>query len=128
LVGQDIDPVEVDKQRRREAVDLAFSNYADHFGKACKGRGWKTLVQRSLRLHLKPVLRDKPLPTITRADVVSVFDRMPDEQAANQRNVFAVLRRLFKSAVSRGRSAEQPDEGDGDAPARQTTRPMAERC
>lgn len=52
LVGQGVDPVEADKQRRREAVDLAFSNYADHFGKACKGRGWKTLVQRSLRLHV----------------------------------------------------------------------------
>jgi integrase len=111
LVGQGIDPVEADKQRRREAVDLAFSNYADHFGKACKGRGWKTLVQRSLRLHVKPVLRDKPLPTITRADVVSVFDRMPDEQAANRRNVFAVLRRLFKWAVSRGDLQNSPMEG-----------------
>ncbi|CAN5618962.1 site-specific integrase [soil metagenome] len=111
LVGQGIDPVEADKQRRREAVDLAFSNYADHFGKGCKGRGWKTLVQRSLRLHVKPVLREKPLPTITRADVVSVFDRMPDEQAANRRNVFAVLRRLFKWAVSRGDLQNSPMEG-----------------
>ncbi|WP_235522965.1 tyrosine-type recombinase/integrase [Novosphingobium sp. Leaf2] len=111
MVGQGIDPVEADKQRRREAVDLAFSNYADHFGKACKGRGWKTLVQRSLRLHVQPVLRDKPLPTIRRADVVSVFDRMPDEQAANRRNVFAVLRRLFKWAVSRGDLQNSPMEG-----------------
>lgn len=111
LVGQGIDPVEADKQRRRQAVDLAFSNYADHFGKACKGRGWKTLVQRSLRLHVKPVLRDKPLPTITRADVISVFDRMPDEQAANRRNVFAVLRRLLKWAVSRGDLQNSPMEG-----------------
>ena len=31
LAAQGIDPVESDKQRRREAVDLAFSNYADCF-------------------------------------------------------------------------------------------------
>ena len=117
LIGQGVDPVEADKQRRREAVDLAFSNYADRFGASCKGNGWKTLVQRSLRLHVKPVLRDKPLPTITRADVVSVFDRMPDEQQANRRNVFAVLRRLFKWAISRGDLHASPMEGMETPPA-----------
>jgi integrase len=111
LVGQGIDPVEADKQRRREAVDLAFSAYADHFGMSCRGRGWTTLVQRSLRLHIKPVLGKKPLPTITRRDVVAVIDRMPAEQVANRRNVFAVLRRLFKWAVSRGDLQSSPMEG-----------------
>lgn len=111
LVAQGNDPVEADKQRRREAVDLAFSNYADRFAASCKGKGWTTLVQRSLRLHVKPVLRDKPLPKITRVDVVAVFDRMSAEQAANRRNVFAVLRRLFRWAVSRGDIASSSMEG-----------------
>lgn len=111
LVAQGIDPVESDKQRRREAVDLAFSNYADHFAKSCKGKGWSILVKRSLRLHVKPVLRDKALPAITRIDIVAVFDKMPDEQVANRRNVFAVLRRLFRWAVSRGDIPSSPMEG-----------------
>lgn len=111
LVAQGKDPVEADKQRRREAVDLAFSNYADRFSGSCKGKGWATLVKRSLRLHVKPVLRNNALPTITRADIVAVFDRMPVEQAANRRNVFAVLRRLFKWAVSRGDIKSSPMEG-----------------
>lgn len=111
LVAQGIDPVESDKQRRREAIDLAFSNYADRFAADCKGKGWSTLVTRSLQLHVKPVLRDKALPTITRIDVVAVFDRMPLEQAANRRNVFAVLRRLFRWAVSRGDIDRSPMEG-----------------
>lgn len=111
LVGRGIDPIEADKQRRREAVDLAFSKYADSFASSCKGRGWKAHVERSIRLHLKPVLGNKPLPTITRPDVVEVFDRMPDEQAANRRNVFAVLRRLFKWAISRGDILHSPMEG-----------------
>jgi integrase len=111
LVAQGIDPVESDKQRRREAVDLAFSNYADRFASSCKGRGWKNLVVRSLRLHIKPVLRDKALPTITRIDVVEVLDRVPIDQVANRRNIFAVMRRLFKWALSRGDIANSPMEG-----------------
>lgn len=117
LVAQGIDPVESDKQRRREAVDLAFSNYADRFSASCVGKGWTTLVQRSLRLHINPVLRDKALPTISRSDVVAVFDRMQANQTANRRNVFAVLRRLFRWAVSRGDISRSPMEGMETPPA-----------
>lgn len=111
LVAQGVDPVESDKQRRREAVDLAFSNYAERFTKSCKGAGWLRLVKRSFRLHINPVLKDKALPTITRVDVVEVFDRMPVEQVGNRRNVFAVLRRMFKWAITRGDIASSPMEG-----------------
>lgn len=111
LIAQGIDPVEVEQQRRREAVDLAFSNYADRFEKSCVGRGWKVLVARTFRIHVKPVLGNKPLPKITRADVVTVFDRMPEGQIANRRNVFAVLRRMFRWAVSRGDVDRSPMEG-----------------
>ena len=117
LVAQGIDPVESDKQRRREAVDLAFSNYADHFAKSCKGKGWSILVKRSLQLHVKPILRDKALPAITRIDIVAVCDKMPDEQVANRRNVFAVLRRLFRWAVSRRDIPSSPMEGMETPPA-----------
>lgn len=111
LVAQGVDPVDADKQRRREAVDLAFDNYADLFTRSCKGEGWSRLVERVVRLHLKPILRKKPLPTIKRADIVSVLDQMPDDQIANRRNVFAVMRRLFRWAVSRGDIERSPMEG-----------------
>jgi Arm DNA-binding domain len=117
LIAQGIDPVEVEKQRRREAVDLAFGNYADRFERSCVGRGWKVLVGRSFRIHVKPVLGNKPLPKITRSDVVAVFDRMPEHQAANRRNVFAVLRRMFRWAVSRGDIDRSPMEGMETPPA-----------
>lgn len=117
LVAQGVDPVESDKQRRREAVDLAFSSYADRFTRSCKGAGWKKLVARVFKLHVKPVLRDKALPTITRIDIVAVLDRLPDEQAANRRNVFAVLRRLFRWAISRGDILSSPMEGMETPPA-----------
>ena len=110
-IAQGIDPAEAERQRRREAVDLAFANYAHRFATACVGKGWKILVERSLRIHVKPVLGQKPLPKITRADVVGVFDRMPSSQIANRRNVFAVIRRMFRWAVSRGDIERSPMEG-----------------
>jgi integrase len=117
LIAQGIDPVEAEQKRRREAVDLAFSNYADRFQKSCVGRGWRILVERSLRIHVKPVLGKKALPKITRVDVVAVFDRMPSSQFANRRNVFAVMRRLFRWAVSRGDIDRSPMEGMETPPA-----------
>ena len=50
LIAQGTDPQEADKQRRHEAVDLAFSTYADKFVASCrtKGKGWQALVERSL--------------------------------------------------------------------------------
>lgn len=112
LVARGNDPVDADKQRRREAVDLAFSNYAVRFAESCNGgTGWHRMIERSVRIYLIPVLGRKTLPNITRADVVSVFDRMPAEQIGNRRNVFAVLRRLFRWAISRGDLKYSPMEG-----------------
>lgn len=117
LVGHGIDPVEENKERRREAVDLAFSNFADRFTASCKGAGWRRVVEQSLRIHIKPVLKQKSLPKISRIDVVSVIDAMPEEQVGNRRNVFAVLRRLFRWAVSRGDLKISPMEGMETPPA-----------
>ncbi len=111
LISQGIDPVDAEKQRRREAVDLAFSNYADRFTSSCKRAGWHRLVERSIRLYLKPSFGMKPITAITKIDVVSVLDQLPAEQVANRRNVFAVMRRLFRWAVSRGDLDRSPTEG-----------------
>lgn len=104
-------PVDMDKQRRRESVELAFAAYADRFAKSCTGKGWCALVDRSLRLHLIPVLGHKPLPQLVRSDIVIALDETPREQIANRRNVFAVARRLFRWAVSRGDINISPMEG-----------------
>lgn len=117
LVAQGIDPGEADRKRRDDAVNLAFSAYADRFHASCKGEGWRALVARCLRLHAKPVLASKALPAITKADVVAVFDAMPADQQANRRNVFAVLRRLFRWAIGRGDLERSPMEGMETPPA-----------
>ena len=110
-IAQGTDPAEADRQRRREAVELAFANYAAKFEQTLLKPKWKNMVARSLRLHVTPVLGKKPLPKIKRHDIVAIFDRMPATQVANRRNVFAVLRRLFRWAVSRGDLDRSPMEG-----------------
>ena len=117
LVRQRIDPVESDKRHRRDAVRLGFSTYADRFAESCTGIGWRKLVDRSLRLYLKPSLGKMSLPDIARSDVVLALDRIPNDQVANRRNVFAVARRLFRWAVSRGDIQISPMEGMETPPA-----------
>src|SRR3546814_10428908 len=80
LVRQRAKPVDMDKQRRREAVELAFAAYADRFAKSCTGKGWRALVDRSLRLHLIPVLGHKPLTQIDRSDIVIALDELRSEE------------------------------------------------
>lgn len=119
LVKQGVDPVSADKERRRQAVDLAFRAYGDRFLDLYVKReaaASYTFAEGALRLHAYPVLASKPLPTITRADMVSLFDGMPDK-AALRRNVHAVLRRLFRWAVSRGDIMRSPLEGMEVPPA-----------
>lgn len=111
LVAQGTNPAEAEAKRRRETVDLMFKAYSQRFHDACKGEGWRKLVERSLRLHVWPVLARKALPTITRADIVAVFDAMPAEQRAGRRNVFAILRRLFRWAIGRGDIERSPMDG-----------------
>lgn len=117
IAAQGVDPVDAKKQRRREAVDLAFRNYAAHFERTCNGEGWAKMVARIIRLHLEPIFRDKPITRIVRRDIVAVLDNMPPEQVANRRNAFAVMRRLFRWAVSRGDLDRSPMEGMETPPA-----------
>lgn len=110
-VASGIDPNEANLERRRLAVNLAFEPYAAIFQMACGGGGWGQMVERTLRLHLVPHLKRKPLRTITRANIAALLDQIPAEKVALRRNTFAVLRRLFRWAVARGDIDRSPCEG-----------------
>lgn len=113
-VRQGIDPNEEKAERNRLAIDLAFDAYADRFLKDYVQHEWAAsyaFAEGILRLHVKPVLKTKPLPSIKRADVTNVFDRLPAGKIALRRNVFAVIHRLFRWAVGRGDLERSPLEG-----------------
>lgn len=109
LVAQGADPALVDRARRREAVDLAFTAYIDTFSKGYLRRRWKDWkgAERLLERAPAEVLRDKPLPLITRADIIAVLDRLHDKPAV-ARLTYATLRKLFSWAEGRGEIERSP--------------------
>lgn len=112
LVGQGIDPAEHDRERRRQAVDLAFSTYAKLFVDGHLKTAWKDweIGDRLLTAEAVPVLKVKALPTIKRSDIAAVLDRMNDRPAA-ARLAHATLRKLFKWAEGRGDLERSPMDG-----------------
>lgn len=116
LVRQGADPVQAEKERRRQAVDLAFDSYVEIFRERYLQVRWKQwqLGDGILRREVIPVLRDKPLPRIVRSDLNPIWDRLADRPAV-ARLAHATLRKLFRWAVSRGDLERSPLDG-GEAP------------
>jgi integrase len=105
LVRQGVNPADEKAERQRIASDLAFSEYATRFLKEYAETHWKASYANAegiLRLHVTPSFKDKPLPLIRKADIAALFDRLPSGKVALRRNVFAVIRRLFRWAKGRG--------------------------
>jgi len=118
LVDKGINPADADRERRRQAVDLAFSAYVDTFVKGYLQNRWKRweAAEAMLVRDAVPVLRDKPLPLITRADLNAVQDRLQG-RAATGRLMHATLRKLFRWAIGRGDIERSPLEGAEAPPA-----------
>ena len=111
-VRQKIDPVQADRARRRQAVELAFQKYAEAFTNTYLKKRWKQwqLGDGVLRREAVPILRNKPLPKIVRSDLNPIWDRLHDRPAV-ARLTHATLRKLFRWAVSRGDLERSPMEG-----------------
>ncbi|MBM0169689.1 tyrosine-type recombinase/integrase [Altererythrobacter sp. C41] len=104
LVTQGIDPQTEKKERRRVVVDLAFSSYLDRFVSDCLKVSWKASadeVEAMLRAYALPEIGNKPLPDIRRGDISAVLRPLRDKPASASK-LFAVLRRLFRWAISEG--------------------------
>jgi len=113
LVHDGIDPIDADRERRRQAVDLAFDAYVDHFAENHLALKWGSRgpeVHRMLQREPVDILGSKPLPSIRRSDVSAVFDRLKNRPAV-ARYCFAALRKLFGFAVERGDIERSPMTG-----------------
>ena len=99
------DPRELDQQRRRDAVDLAFDKYAEEFINQYLKQNWKETWQeatRILRRDVIPVLRSRPLPSITKNHITDLLNGLNDRPAL-KRQTYAVMKKLFNWA-SKSRS------------------------
>lgn len=102
-VDMGLDPMEEQRKREREVQTLGFRAYIETFTdgylKTDWGDSWPQ-AKRQLEMHVLPHLEDKPLPSIQVADLNPVFDALRTRPAL-QRNVYAVLRKLFNWADKR---------------------------
>lgn len=119
-VVRGIDPIDAERESHAERQqaqrakveaerllkELAFSAYVEDFISKALATGkrdrTRDLYAQALRSHAVPVLKQKPLPQIRKADVNRVLDKIPAKQPAVRRNVFAVMRILMNWAVDRG--------------------------
>lgn len=102
---------QIEKTERKRAsvvdADLGFNRRADlwleHYEHE-KDRRPSSVSQAKLviRNHLKPTLKDRALPIISRSDIQSIIDRIPVQQKAMRRTVFAYASVFFGWAASRG--------------------------
>lgn len=118
FVSQGIDPADVKRHRVREADELNFNAVADRFEKLEVPVRWPksdAFVKSILRLHLRPKLGKRSLPSINGAEIVALLDDMGGGQAL-RRNTYAVAHRLFRWAQGRGDIERSPLEGF-DSPA-----------
>lgn len=125
MVAQGIDPRqaeinaiavqdEVSRQAEVKArldADLAFENVAARWleeyelGRKPRSYGQAKLV---INKHLMPILRGKPLPSITRADLQGILDGIPAKQRASRRTVYAYTSIFWNWAVQRGDISQNP--------------------
>lgn len=100
LVRKGVDPREDQRQQRKAAVTLAFEDYADFFVERYLKVNWKTWREgeRILKHDLVPVLRRRPLPSVTRSEIDDLLSRMND-RPASKRQAYAILNKLFNWAL-----------------------------
>lgn len=120
-----IDPIDAERdanatraaaeEERRRISEMAFADYAERWLTVGLRPGIRERTREgykaSLAKHVTPVLARKPMPEITRRDVVNVMDRIPTSQPAVRRLTFAVLRMLFNWARGRGDIDGSPLDG-----------------
>lgn len=106
-----IDPIDEKKaslnaraQRQKADIELAFNTYyRTYLDKRVKVEVPKSYpsIESMLRLHVAPMLADKPIDRITRKDLVAVIEGIPSDQPAVRRQTYLILSKLFKWAVGR---------------------------
>lgn len=124
-VRKKVDPFDAERQRLREqreakaraeaeqaaATHLAFSTFADRFleryAKKEQKRTWRD-TESILRRDLKPHFLDRPLPSITPAELVALLDKVQERGDSAAIKAYKVLRSLFGWAKDKHQIPDNP--------------------
>lgn len=93
-------------ERQRQDIDLAVSQYSQKFMEEYGRRHWRTSTRANVKSYFNrwviPVVGRKSIALLHRRDIAAIFDRIPSENGAVPRNVFAFIRKMMAWAVERG--------------------------
>lgn len=95
----------LDSVQRATSEDTVQAMVAEYLRRHVKGRGLRTAdeIEQAFANHVIPEWRNRPLKTITRADVARLLDKIVDAGTPGAaRNVRMFLSCLFKWAIGRG--------------------------
>lgn len=125
LVKDGVDPMLVEKGRRKDAVELEFGDYAERFIASYtnipRGSGrlrsprWTAYAALILRQRAVPAFKGKTIKQITKADVSSFLGSLV-QWPGLRRNAWAVMRQLFSWAVEQADIAMSPLLGSKPPP------------
>jgi integrase len=112
LAGQGIDPIQAKEAEKRivagvKSVQEAAHTFIKRHAKE-KNRAWKE-VERVFNVYIIPKMGDRPLPSITPADIHEVLDALMDAGHPYMANrVFAHTRKFFNWCAERHWISEPP--------------------
>lgn len=104
LVGQGIDPAKESRDRKHEAETLLIKDYAAKFYELEVMPNWEKSsdwAEGFLRLHIVPHVGSIALPDFDTRCLTDLLDKY-DKRPAVKAGIYAVIRRMFRWAKSRG--------------------------
>ncbi len=110
LVDAGQDPIILDRQRRTDAIELAFDSYADRFVELYLKLEWRKTwreAQRILNRTIKPQFGKRPINQISRREITLFLDGLSATPAMAQQ-AGTILRKMLRWAVNRGDLATSP--------------------
>ena len=99
LIDQGTDPASDKQERKRQSVDLLFEKvveeYLTRYVKPVTPKSYE-FAESIFRLHITPTMKGKALPAITKAELLTMLNKLPVNGLALRRNVFSVVRAFFR--------------------------------
>jgi integrase len=108
-------------------LDKVAASYVDRYVKREVGAAWGKEIERQFRVEILPVLGDKPIESITKAQIRDLLDSIVDRGSPITANrTFATLRQLFNWAIDRDLITASPMPRSAPAPEQARDRVLSD--
>ena len=127
-VARGMDIAQAKKDQRNKLSSLTFKETVERYlaVRARDTRYWRMARTRLKSADLKAI-KDRPIATITRAQIAAVIDKVQGRSNASARLLFKDMSPIFAWASEQGSGREQSNGRDAGATSLTTSRPISQR-